>query len=95
MEMRVVNIMSMLNNLPDIMPPAQHAFVWMAAEIGRYPARVLLLDAIAAELHDPFYDDRREIFRGYMEDTMLLLDLEGYSFTNAFLRLGSRMPPAI
>jgi hypothetical protein len=95
MEMRVANIAGCLWDLRDIRPVGQNAFVLMAAEIRRDPTPPVVLDAIAAELQDPFYDDHREIFRQYMESTVLYLDLEDYSFTNALSRLGSQMPSAI
>jgi hypothetical protein len=95
MNILVANIMGMLNDLPDVRQVIEHAIVWMAGEIERCPVPVMLLDAIAAELHHPFYDDRREIFRNYMEDALRLLpELGDYSFTNAFNRLGARVSNA-
>ncbi len=92
MQMRVANITGILQDLPNVMPIRQHAFLLLAGQINGCTNRGMLLDALAAELLHPFHDDRREIYRQYMETTVTYLDnMEDYSFTNAMHRLSRRV----
>jgi hypothetical protein len=92
MQIRVSNITIILGDLPDVLPIRQHAFLLLAGQIHGYTNRGMLLDALAAELLDPLHDDRREIYRQYMETAVSYLDnMEAYSFTNAMRRLSRRV----